>query len=317
MTDHTAPVQAADERYNRILVPLDGSDASRAALTYATHIPCRELMLLHVSVDDEVLVPEWATDWADADEEDASLDTVLEYVASDLRTAERNVIVETRLGDVAEEIIEAGRDADLVVMMTHGRGAAGRMIFGSIADRVVRHGQTPTLLLRIGELTREPRAPKRIAIALDGSDLAEQAMPEAARLARIGNLPLVLLRAVGDDEIRQAARPHRIEGAPPHEQSPTLYQDTHDAVMREAADYLEEHAATLREQGIEVETQVLDGTAVFALMRAVDAEDILVLTTRGQGGFKRWSIGSVAEKLVREAPCPVLLNRVVRGDGED
>lgn len=313
MTDHTTTARREDDRINRILVPVDGSDASRAALIFASHIPAREIVLLHVAVDDEVLVPEWATDWADEDE-DASLEAVLESIASDLRTPERNVVVETRLGDVAEEIIEAGREADLIVMMTHGRGAAGRIIFGSVADRVVRHGQTPTLLLRIGELTREPRAPKRVAIALDGSPLGEQALPQAARVARIGNMPLTLLKAVGDDEVRLAVRQYRVDGVPPHEQPPTLYQDTHDAVMKEADAYLEGHAERLREQGLEVTTKVLDGTAAFALMREVDAEDILVVTTRGQGGFKRWSIGSVAEKLVREAPCPVLLNRVVRGD---
>ena len=49
------------------------------------------------------------------------------------------------------------------------------MVFGSIADRVIRHGETPTLIVRVGELTRNPKMPRRVIVALDGSELAEKA----------------------------------------------------------------------------------------------------------------------------------------------
>lgn len=305
-----ADTETAPPRYRRILVPFDGSDASEAALTYASHIPCKEIVLLHVAVDDEILVPEWGMEWQDDEQEEASLQAVMERLADRLRTDEREVKIEVRVGDVAEEVIAAGKDADLIVMMTHGRGAAGRIIFGSVADRVVRHGQTPTLLLRVGDLTRSPVPPKRIAVALDGSPLAEQSLPEGAGLAARLNLPLVLMRAVGLDEIKQALPTHRVPGKAPHEQPPTLFEDTKVSVMEEAERYLAATAEPLRATGIQVETQLLDGTAAFSLIWALTPEDILILTTRGKGGFKRWSIGSVAEKLVREAPCPVLLQRV-------
>jgi nucleotide-binding universal stress UspA family protein len=291
-------------------VPFDGSEASEAALTYASHIPCNEIVLLHVAVDDEILVPEWSLEWEDDDTGEASVRSAMERLASRFRTDERNVLVEVRVGDVAEEVIDAGEDADLIVMMTHGRGAAGRLIFGSVADRVVRHGHTRTLLLRIGDLTRSPQAPKRIAVALDGSHLAEQSLPAAEAMARRLNLPLVLMRAVGWDEIKLALRKHRPTERAPYEQSPTLFEDTKQSVIAEAEGYLAAHADRLRDAGIHVETQVLDGTAAFSLMWALTPEDILILTTRGRSGFKRWSIGSVAEKLVREAPCPVMLQRV-------
>ena len=309
MTDFSPAGQSAP-RYNRILVPYDGSEASEAALTYAAMIPCKELILLHVSVDDEILVPEWSVDWDD-DEDELSLRDGMERIASPLRSDERQVTVEIRVGDIAEEVIEVGKDADLIVMMTHGRGAAGRVIFGSVADRVVRHGTTPTLLLRIGDLTRSPQAPKRIAVALDGSPLAEQSLPAAEDLARRLGLPLVLLRAVGLDEIKQALRTRREAGKPPHQQSPTLYEDTEQEVKGEAGMYLDSQADRIRANGIAVETRVLEGTAAFELVHILTPEDLLILTTRGQGGFRRWSIGSVAEKLVREASCPILLQRVV------
>ncbi|HEV2072005.1 MAG TPA: universal stress protein [Thermomicrobiales bacterium] len=301
------------QRYSRILVPLDGSDASEAALAYAAQIPCRELVLLHVVVDDDVIAPEWATGWEDDDEEEASARGTMEQLAERLRNGEREVSIDIRSGDIAEQVIEAGTDADLIVMKTHGRGAAGRLIFGSVADHVVRHGQTPTLLLRIGELTRSPREPKRVAVALDGSELAERSLPVAARLAGALGLPMVLMRAVSVDQIKHAVAARRDPGKPPHEQPPTLYEDTQRDVMAETAEYLEGHADRLRQSGLRVETQVLEGTAAFSLMWALTPEDVIVVATHGRGGYKRLSIGSVAEKLVREAPCPVLLQRATGG----
>lgn len=302
------------QQYNRILVPLDGSDASEAALSYASRIPCRELDLLHVAVDDDVIVPEWAAEWEDDDEDEASIRGLLEHLAKRLRADQRQVRVDIRVGDVSEQVIDAGKDADLIVMMTHGRGAAGRAIFGSVADRVVRHGQTPTLLVRIGDLTRSPREPKRVAVALDGSELAEQSLPAAAKLARALGLPLILMRAVSLDEIKHAVAARRDPGKAPHEQPPTLYEDTQRDVIAGATEYLARHADRLRESGLRAEIQVLEGTAAFSLMWALTAEDIIVMATHGRSGYKRLSIGSVAEKLVREAPCPVLLQRASEGE---
>ena len=92
--------------------------------------------------------------------------------------------------------------------------------------------------------------------------------------------------------------------------SPTLYEDTLSDVLREAHDYLDRHAEELRAQGCEdVTTEVVEGSVPFTLLWAANPDDVMVMTTRGQGGYKRWALGSVAEKMVREAPCPVLLQR--------
>jgi nucleotide-binding universal stress UspA family protein len=294
--------------FNRIIVPIDGSDASEAALSYASRIPTKELVLLHVSVDHEVIVPDWILNNDEAREE-TSLHESMERLAERLRNPERDVKVDMRIGDVAEEIMAAGRDADMIVMMTHGRGAAGRMVFGSIADRVVRHGETPTLLVRVGELTRHPKIPRRIVITLDGSKLAEKAIEGGVKLAQASGLPLRLIRSVGLQEVKAELRKRRKPGESALQMSPTLYDDTLNDVRNEAREYLERHAEALREKGVEVSIDVLEGSVPFTILWAVNPDDILVMTTRGQGGYKRWALGSVAEKLIRESPCPVLLQR--------
>lgn len=293
--------------FHRILVPYDGSDASEAALVYASHIPCDEILLLHVDVGDDLIVPEWAMD--DDDDEEASLHRRMERLARRHSTDQRPVRTEYRVGDIAEEVIAAGADADLIVMMTHGRGAAGRVIFGSVADRVVRHGTAPTLLLRKGDLTIDPVAPTRIVVALDGSELAQQAMPLARQVGGLLKAPVVLMRAVSFEEVQQKIRKLREPGKAPYEQSPTLNEDAKMAANDEATGYLAHRAEELRAAGIEVEERILDGSPAFVLLWELTEQDLLVMTTRGKGGLRRWTIGSVAEKLVREAPCPVLLQR--------
>lgn len=294
--------------YDRIVVPLDGSEPSRAALTYAADIPAKELVLLHVMVDREVIVPEWILR-RDSARTEISLGDQLEQVAEELRTPEREVKVEIRIGDVAEEIIAAGNDADLIVMMTHGRGAAGRVIFGSMADRVVRHGSTPTLLVRVGELTRNPKVPDRVVCALDGSAVAERGLSAAVRLASALNLPLHLVRSVGLQDVKTALSDTRTDWLAPSDMHPELYDQTLESVKQDALAYLKSREETVREEWPNVSTELVEGSVPFTLMWAVDVDDILVITTRGQGGYKRWSLGSVAEKLIREAPCPVFLER--------
>ncbi len=295
--------------YNRIIVPLDGSEPAMAALTYAAHIPTRELVLLHISIDREVIVPDWILR-RDSSRTETTLTEKLAQLAAELRTPEREVTVDMRVGDVAEEIIRAGEEADLIVMMTHGRGAAGRVLFGSMADRVARHGLTPTLLVRVGELTRNPKLPDRVVCALDGSAFAERGLAAATTLASALDLPLHLVRSVGLQDVKAKLRETRTARVAPTQMDPDLYDKTLNAVREEALAYLAAQAAKTESVYPRVTTELVEGSVPFTLMWAVDMDDILVITTRGEGGYKRWSLGSTAEKLVREAPCPVFLERI-------
>jgi len=309
--------QALEEKtYDRILVPLDGSDEAEAALDVAARIPCRELILLHIESDDDIFIPEWITD-PKADPAELTVRAELERHATNLRTDEREVTIITDVGDVADQIISTAIEADLIIMTTHGRGAAGRLIYGSVADRVVRHGMTPTLMIRVPDHTKAPVRPARVVVPLDGSAKAEQSLPAAVKLARILELPIVLMRAVGFDEVRATLRKQRESGEKMAIDTPDRYEQARLATRDEATAYLAAHENALRAQGLTVESKVLDGTAAFCLLWELTAEDITVMTTHGRSGFKRWSIGSVAEKLVRESPGPVLLQRAAPGEQDE
>jgi nucleotide-binding universal stress UspA family protein len=146
---------------NRILVPVDGSTLSEAAIPMALEVtadrPC-ELELLRVvpsllqggvSFLGMEPVPMIGPDWDDAhDEEIEVARQYLERLAARL-PAEVRVTRSVRLGNPAEEIVQRARDGfGLIVMSTHGRTGLGRWVLGSVADAVVRGSFVPVLLVR-------------------------------------------------------------------------------------------------------------------------------------------------------------------------
>lgn len=297
--------------YERILVPLDGSEASEEALGFVRHLASQRIRLLRVESNDLLLIPPSVTgvepDWNERFTD--RIRAELESVAARVRNEGRTVEVEVRTGDATEEIIASAADADLVVMTTHGRGAAGRLIFGSTADRVARHGTTPTLLIRRGASENGPVTPSRVVVPLDGSELAEQALPEAEKLAGILGTPMHLVRAVSADDVLATVRGHGAVAHAGSSQKGDAYEQARLETERQAADYLEEQAKGPRDAGLPTNVEVLKGTPAFVLLWMVQSTDVVVMTTHGRGGYRRWMIGSVAEKLVREAAGPVLLVR--------
>jgi nucleotide-binding universal stress UspA family protein len=142
----------------------------------------------------------------------------------------------------------------------------------------------------------------RILVPLDGSPLAEQALPHAIAQAERFGAEMILLRAVepfvhftgmslGDlDRIQQL-------------------------INTWAEQYLERVAADVRERGIQVEIKVIHGSAPVSITQFAESNraDLVVMATGGRSGISRRMMGSVADRVVRGAIVPVL---VVQTRGE-
>jgi nucleotide-binding universal stress UspA family protein len=142
---------------------------------------------------------------------------------------------------------------------------------------------------------------KRVLVPLDGSELAEEALPHAVAQARRFQAELILLRVV---EPFAQGRGISLAGM---EQ---IRQQTHAW----AHEYLEPIAADIQQEGISVRKVTIDarphtGIAEFAETNDVD---LIVMSTRGQSGLSRWLMGSVADRVVTGAAVPVLLVRATR-----
>jgi nucleotide-binding universal stress UspA family protein len=136
----------------------------------------------------------------------------------------------------------------------------------------------------------------RVLVPLDGSPLAEMALPTAIEL--LGDRPdatLILLRA---------AEARTLPGIDP--------TGAQVAVVREAEEYLEAVAGRLRDDGIpQVKTSVWYGAAAPAIVQAARTAkaDLIVMSTHGRSGLGRLVLGSIAESVLRGTRTPILLLR--------
>ena len=152
---------------------------------------------------------------------------------------------------------------------------------------------------------------KRIVAALDGSEVAERALPHVEALAAKFGAAVTLVRAtesVAQLAATQAAAAGTIAVAPPAMDITEIAA----AEQRDAGEYLDGLKRRFGQSGVDVRTQVLQGGAAAAIVESatdVDA-DLIVMTTHGRGGLTRVALGSIADEVVRHAPCPVLLVRI-------
>ncbi|HEY9085863.1 MAG TPA: universal stress protein [Candidatus Tyrphobacter sp.] len=138
---------------------------------------------------------------------------------------------------------------------------------------------------------------KKILVALDGSACAQSAFTVAESLAKAESAKLVLCTVV--DPIEVAG-----------EHAPAVPTDAALAQARAAAEKtLAETAGQARAAGIETETAALSGEPAYEIDRyARDiGADAVVMGTHGRSGLKRLFMGSVAEAVLRAAPCPVIV----------
>jgi nucleotide-binding universal stress UspA family protein len=277
----------------RILVPFDGSEQSRSALPYAATLAGADGTITLLTV-----VPPGADEAAAP----AAL-ARLETAAVELRAAGYSVENRVLSGDPAQHIIEAAANggAEMIVMGSHGRGAVGRLIHGSVADHVSRETTVPVMIVRSAAAIAGPVGILRLVLPLDGSPLAEESIPVATAISRRLGTPLLLVRAVDLAAIMPPAI--GMGEAIPFE----LYDQTEEQMEKEARDYLDAVAMRLRAQGFSVMTQVLSGPPTAAIGEATKLGDIVVICSHERSGVMRWLLGSVAERLVRDDDAPVIL----------
>lgn len=146
----------------------------------------------------------------------------------------------------------------------------------------------------------------RILVPLDGSALAERAIPVAAGLARAAGGTVALVRVTG---IANAYGPYLYQ--PYGSQTPIFSQEILDAEQAKAEYYLREVARFACLEDLRVEMKASCGTAAATILEMAQLMqvDLIVMSSHGRTGLKRWALGSVAQKVARHCPVPVLLLR--------
>ena len=192
---------------------------------------------------------------------------------------------------------------DLVVMGTHGRGGINRLLLGSVAEATVRHSPVPVLLLRHG-VTLELEDANHLCVAVGGGSSSEGAVHAAARMAQVLGCALKLVNVFETDPGVLEREVHMAQGNLEIE-----------AALRSRGEYALALGRSLTLQAVgtvlEVESEMLE--APYGVARALcqvgaaQGNAVLVLGTHARGGLERFLAGSVAEGVLRHAPCPVLI----------
>jgi nucleotide-binding universal stress UspA family protein len=285
----------------KIVCGIDFSPASIAAARRAADLAGTGGTVRFVHVVDTDLVPTHAFIGRDLFE--SFIDSLVLDAYNGLRGLEIDLGIKTKVerlvvkGRPADEIARAGRDADMIVVGAHARDLLGRLALGSVAEEVARLAERPTLIVR--ETAEGAPRTERILVPFDVMEPVGDALAAADALARdlhaglevihVISIPINLPAYHGGGAMAEAALDieQRVrEGAP--------------RVVEEAA---------LRAIGRKVPVKIAYGTPWKEIVREAKPTDIIVCGTHGRGALGRFAFGSVATKLAREAPCPVLVVR--------
>jgi len=295
--------------YERILVPLDGSEVAEVALPYAEQLAGRlgsEIILMSVSrstdEQDEQVLRSYLQKTVEAARDESA--RYLGKPAGEAITIEPMVLV----GDPAESIVDyADRsDVGLIVMATHGRSGIRRWALGSIADKVLRATKQPVVLIRAKGArpdVREKGVLSKALVPMDGSKEGETVIPYIENLASKLGAEITLLQVVA------IAYHVYISGDAPAQIPYTL--EEMEPLKAGAASYLEKMASGLKERGVAVKCEVRVGAAGQEIIRLAEEinADVVAMSTHGRSGVGRLVFGSVAERVVRSGSTPVLLVR--------
>jgi nucleotide-binding universal stress UspA family protein len=157
---------------------------------------------------------------------------------------------------------------------------------------------------------------ERLLVALDGSDTAEKVLEHTEAIARAFGSSVTLIRATLSPEtlLAETSSAETVgEVAPIIDPTPIVEAD------REGAEeYLQNIAARLKQHNLDVTYEEPEGPPADVIVRRARELDasMIMMTTHGRGGLGRLVFGSVADSVLRHAPCPVLLVRVTEHDAE-
>ncbi len=299
-------------KVHNILMPTDFSPCAEAALGHAIFLARRfraNIDLLHVDLPSDL-----------APDQDRAFVARSELREALHELAERGLAAEPggdELPDVqlhehlregshsAPPIVDYAREtgADLIVMGTHGRRGFRRFLLGSIAEEVVRQAPCPVWTVRDETPPSAPRVIERIVVPYDFSSDARAALDTAADLARRFGAALSVVHVISLPVEPGMA-------APVYSWMPSSPE-----VMRQVERELDRLVEPLRRDGLDVGTQVSTDYPATRIVEYTDdvKGDLIVIGSHGLTGIRRFFLGSVAERVIRSAPCPVLTLKLLIG----
>lgn len=279
-------------KYRKILVAIDGSESSRNALLQAFRFAVDEKCWITVTS----VVPPYDGEIEILGVKDirAALRKPCEETLREARElAERErVLIKTVVeeGEAHERIVDLAdaENCDLIIMGRRGIHPVERALIGSVTARVIGHSQREVLVVP----KDTAMGWKRIVLATDGSKYSAAAIERAISFAQSYGGELRIVSVVDVPAEFYAEAPKAVED-----------------LVRKAKVYVADAKKKAEAAGVKAETFVGEAEAHEALTKLANDQkaDMIVIGSHGRTGLRRLLMGSVAEKVIGYAPCPVLV----------
>jgi len=298
-------------RPNTVLVGVDGSPSSMHALDWAAAFAQQRGWALHLVCS--YSMPSFTA--ASLDGGYAAFDdfavqdgakTILVDAMNRVRSTGVPVTAAAATGDPAGVLVEMSKDYDLAVVGTRGRGGFTERFLGTVSAAMPAHASCPVVVVpwrghgkKLAELHR-PVADwipiRRIVVGVDGSGSSNAALAYAIQQAQLWDAELVAVAGVpvGSGSGLAAWLPQQVD---------------HEQVLADVRAGLDAHLTRIERQhpGLRIRRVVLDGTGAELLCEFSTAADLLVVGSRGRGGFRGLVLGSTSQAVLHQAACPVLV----------
>jgi nucleotide-binding universal stress UspA family protein len=203
-------------------------------------------------------------------------------------------------GNPAEEILDfaEGQDVDMIVMGSLGKTGIKRVVLGSVSEKVVRHAKVPVLVVRE---RKEEKTHKKILIATDGSDAAQNAADYGIEIARWNGAKVYAVYVIDITSFYSIIMDE------------VWVKNTYEQlekIGRKATSDLEEDA---KAAGIEAESIVLKGNPAKEILDFAEKQkvDMIVVGSIGKSGVQSFLLGGTAGKVSRNSKIPVLVVREI------
>lgn len=292
-----------------ILISTDGSDPAEAAARRGFELAAQLGASVHLVSVADVAIAASAGYAGDSARIRNRLREQAQTYVSRLEPAarERGLEVSTAVRDgiPGEELVEYAEElaVDAILIGTSGRGGVARTVVGSVADKVIRTANVPVIALTNDAADREDGSVGSILLPTDGSDAAEAAADRGIDLATQLDVPVHLLFVADEDVSGGLASLLSDRDV-----------DSVEELRKQGSDHLARVGTSAREQGVEFVAATREGNPAEEIVdyAAENGIDMVVMGTHGRGGFERFLIGSVTDRVIRTAPIPVM---AVRSNG--
>jgi len=291
----------------KILIPLDGSKLSEAALGHGEELARAfdsELHLLGVCE---------GPDEKHRRLMQAYLEKMAEDVCRDVSGEHLNVKAVVLEGKPASRIIEHSLQerVDLIIAVSHGHTGIMPWTMGSTANKIVHGAPVPVLLLRAAAIKKKGPLKSifaKMLLPLDGSAAGETALPYVLEIAARLKSEVALLSVVESGQ-----RVHTIGGLDfirfPEQQVQKMRQ--------ELSDYLDSAVKRFRDRGIKARGELRSGHAAEEIIKSAKAAGIrlVAMSSHGKSGLREWVFGSVSNKVLHAGKSHLLLVKLAPDPG--